>query len=277
VFAVAGYYRGATQLVGLVVGTVLAILIAPALGRGLETLVSSLSGASGLTARFLSIALAGAAIITLVSVAIGVAMRRLVRARPAWKSRDRSAGAALGSIEGLLVAMLLLWVPLALEPVARAAASSSDPAAAPDPVTQRILSAAAGVRSSTIGSLAAATNPVEGSELLGMASDFATISRDEKAMDRFMRTDVMQKIQSMPSVNEAIDMLERDPELRKLYEGGVSVDGIRRILDNPTVLKVMDSTRVIKDLTPLTGDLQKAIKESRSPDAPASSPRPAPK
>lgn len=261
VFAALGFVRGVARVAGLVVATFVAILIAPALGRGLEGLVASMTGTGGLRARLIAIMVAGLVVIVVVSVAVNFAMKAWVKRQPGVKRWDRWAGLGLGGLEGLLIALLVVWVPLTLEPVAKAIVESGGG----DDTTRRILSAAEGVRGSALGGIATSTNPLAENDLMKLAGDFAVISRDQAKLERFMATDAMKRIQALPSINQAIDMIEKDPELRQLTEGGrgVSVQAIFKILDNPTVLKVLDQTTVVADLTPLAGDLQAAVKQTR--------------
>lgn len=293
-FALAGWARGGTQIAGLVLGTILAILLAPRLGHLVETPVGNLFSTGGLAARFIAIALLGLAIITITTIGLWLAIRRWAKSDERVRHWDKRVGVGIGALEGLLVALLLLWVPLALEPVARARIAASAehatepgdaPAAhargrhgAPDALSAGIVGAAERIRGSAVGGLAAATNPVAGSEIMHLAEDFAAISQDQAAMERFLQTDVMKRIQALESVNKAIDMLERDPELRRFSDGeGVTVAGLMRILENRTILKVLDTTSVVSDLTPMAADLQAAIQRSKAPprSGPAPPPRPA--
>jgi len=263
---VQGLARGGARVLGLVIAMILALLLCFPLGRAMEGTIASITGTSGLMARFTSIAAMAVFITIAGSLAIGILARRWINKHPEYKKWDRASGACLGLVEGLLMALAALWVPQALEPIAKTQIEQAKQENRPAPaVAQRISDLASSVRGSPLGSVAAATNPVAGSELMNLAGDFSQISHDPAAIDAFMQTDVMKKVQAMPSVTKAIDMLQQDPQLRSIGQrGNVGIDTIRAVLENPTVLKIFDETTIIQDLTPMGDDLRKAIQDVKS-------------
>ncbi len=283
VFGVAqGVLRGAARVLGLVVAMILAMVLCFPLGRLAEGAVAGVLGTSGLLARFASIVSMALIVTIVVSLAISIPARRWMKKHPEWKKWDRIAGAGLGLVEGLLLVLALLWIPQALEPIAKTQIEDAQQESRPaPPLAQRIADLATSVRSSPLGGVAAATNPVAGSELMNFAGDFSQISHDPEAIDAFMQTDVMKKVQAMPSVVQAIDMLEKDPQLNAIgRRGGLSVGMLREVLENPTVLKVFDETTIINDLAPMADDLRKAIQDVKSRSARTANPpvpRPPPK
>lgn len=263
-----GLWRGGAELVGIVSGLVLAVPIAVPVGRAMEGVTAALAGTSGLTNRLISIGIV-AALVTLIGGLAGrFAAKRVRRAWPGYKRWDPYLGAVLGAAEGCLLALVLMWAPLALEPVARA--QMTDPDAGGEPRAPSfpalgVAKAADLVRASSLGPLAQATNPVAASDLLALAADFAAISRDPDAMDYFLATPVMQRIQDLPSIHEARRILEADPELASMFGAdGVSADAIRALMESPTVLRAFDETTVISDLRPLQHDLVAAIRAARA-------------
>ncbi len=294
--ALQGLWRGASGLAGLVAGLALAALLAPTLGRWTEGLVASVAGTSGIANRFASIGVSALLVVVATSIGAGFGVRRLVKARPGWKRWDPIAGAAFGAAEGVFLALLLLWAPLALEPIARsqmesAAGASGTPAPsriatadhdlapeAPAPagnaVSTGVVSFATRVRESVVGGLAQATNPIRGSRVLTLASDFVAVSADPGAIDHFRNSDVIRRIADMPSVLAALDMCRADPDLRRIVEGGrMSHASLADIMQNETILRILDETTIVDDLTPLAPAIAEAIvsAKARVGEAPARS------
>jgi hypothetical protein len=275
-----GLWRGATELAGLVIGMVLAALLAAPIGRLLEGLTSAAAGTTGLTNRFASIAAAALLITILCTLAFGLITRRFLKNHQAWKRWDSPAGAALGAIEGSILAMLVFWVPLALAPVAKsqleAAATRQQPQHAADndannepdssqALASSIVQFSQAVESSSMGAVAQATNPVPGTQIMVLASDFAEVTRDPAAMDHLLNSPVLKEIQEMPSLVRAMERIREDPQLSQLVDSrGVSVDTIRTVLASNVFLDILDSTSVIADLMPKAEQLATAIAEAKA-------------
>lgn len=279
-----GLWRGASELAGLLVGSVLAIALAPPIARGVEAPIGAAFGTTGLVNRFAAIALIGGVIIIAVGSVGGVVARRLMRDRPHWRRWDRYLGGAFGVVEGLVLGLMVLWVPLALEPIAESRlartewddyAQTDSPPAPPPPGARAVLRMAREVRESVLGGVAQATNPVPGSDLLALAADFAAVSRDPAAMDHLMSSPVMEEIQAMPSVVKSLELMRADDEVRAVIEGGrgVTADFLRTLVTSPTVLRVFDETTVVDDLTPQAERLRRAIREAKAVIAAAPPPR----
>lgn len=274
VFACAaqGLWRGAAEIAGLLIGTLVALLLAPPLGRALEGVFSSALGATGVQNRLLSVAITFAGILIIVTVGAGFGASRLLKTRPQWARWNRWAGGALGLFEGGLLAMAVLWVPLAMEPVAQARVAADREAAEAEGGTAKPNAAAAGVvafakavRQSPLGGLAEATNPVQGSLILSMAEDYATISRDREALAAFVNSPVMQRIKELPSVKSAIERLKADPKLKEMFStsSAVSPGTLLDIMKSQAVLDVLDGGTVVSDLTPLVGEIAEAMKAAK--------------
>lgn len=268
-----GLWRGAAEALGMLVGSVLALLLAPAIGRGLEGAIGGMLGTTGMLARVLSIGLVGVVIIAVVGIGGGQLIKRAIRERPAWKRWNSLSGAALGLVEGVILAMGLMWAVLALEPIAaNQVAAAQDPLSADEtgartranPMAERLVKIAGDVHESSLGGLAETTNPIEGSRLLSIMQDFAAISRDPEAVRAFVDSDVMKQIAELPSIQRAKELIDQDPQLGSLATAqGVNVSTIRLILESPTLLRILDETRVVEDVTPLAGRLEEAIRQAR--------------
>lgn len=269
-----GLWRGATELVGLVVGMLLAAVLARPIGAALDGIPAAIFGTTGLTNRLLSIAVTGLVIVSVCGVGLSIVAKRQMKKHPAWRAFDPYVGAALGLAEGSLLAMFLLWTPLALEPIAaarlesdRAAAigDGESPEAYENPVARAVLSLSGRVRDSGIGGFAEETNPFSNSRWLTLASDFAAVCRDPAAYGRLMNSHAMQRLRNLPSITAAMNEVQQDGELTELFKTrGVSTGTIRAVMDSPTILHVLDTTTAASDLAPLADDLIAAIREAKT-------------
>jgi hypothetical protein len=267
---VQGLWRGAAELVGLVVATVVALALSPPIGRGLEGAFAGMLGTGGVLNRMISIGIVALLIIVIGSAGLGILARRQMKRHEAWLRWDSYAGGALGLVEGVLLGMAVLWTGLALEPIAAGQLAAAEPTpesepAPPNPVAERLVKFAGDVRSSALGPVAAATNPIEGARILALSQAFAAISRDEEAFNAFMSTDVMQTIRALPSVQTALERIKADPSLMALYEQqGVTPQMLSEVLQSPTVLDIFDRTTILSDLKPMGEPLAKAIEEAKA-------------
>jgi hypothetical protein len=268
---VQGLWRGAGELVGFVSSTLLAMLLAPSIGRIFEGPIGGLFGTSGILGRTISIALVGIVIIAAGTIAIGIAAKRFIKKRPNLERWNAYAGAGLGLIEGTLVGMAVLWGALALEPIAanEVAAANQNAAfaepAQPSAVSKGVAAFADRIRGSALGGIAEATNPIEGGRLLILCNDFVSVARDETAFDYFVNTPVMKEIKELPSLNKALDRVRADPQLSALFnDQEVSTASVRTVLESKTILDIFDHTTVISDLSPKMDDLVRAIADAKS-------------
>lgn len=265
--ALQGLWRGAAELVGLLAGTLVAILAAPSLGRACEGLVSSVVGTGGLVNRFLAIAAAGGLIIAGVTIAVSVVARRVL-GRSSWlEGSNRLLGMGLGAAEGIIIALAVLWIPLTLEPVAaaRLAEQELEGAGGRKGVPGAVMAWADAVRGSALGGVARGSNPIGDSKVLKICRDFAAVSRSDKAMAVFLDSDVMTHVRKTPSVEQAMAIAREDPALAPLLEGrGVSASMLREIMESPAVLRILDETTLLSDVGPMTGGLEEALRKAKA-------------
>jgi hypothetical protein len=265
-----GLWRGAAELVGLVVSTIFAVALAPALGRGFEGLFRGLFGTTGVLNRTISIAVVGLLIIVAGTTLLSIGARRFVKQRPELARVNKYAGAGMGLVEGTILGMAVLWTVLALEPIAAGQLTSQPSYVVPDegdkanPVAKGLVSFADKVRDSALGGMAQATNPIEGARLLSLCNDFVAVARDEAAFDSFMQSPVMQEIKELPSMQAAMDRVKADPELANLVKDDLTADAVRTVLGSKTILDIFDHTTVVSDLTPRMDALIQAIAEAKA-------------
>lgn len=262
-----GLWRGAAELIGIVAGMIVGMLLCRPIGRMLEPALASITRTSGLSARLLSVALAAVAISALVAVVIGVISKRFLKKQPQLVGADKFAGGGIGLVEGCFLGLIVLWVPLAMEPVARGQIGQSDPEAegrATNPVAEAVVNFAEQVKESSLGGVAESTNPMEGAKIFALTGDFALVMRHRRAREHFVNSDAMRKIRETPSVREAIATLEQDPELGAMIRAGnYGPEFVRGVLTSRSLVEALDGTTIVRDLTPIVGEIEKALQEAK--------------
>lgn len=292
-----GLWRGASQILGVLVGMLVAAALCQPLGRACEGLIASIAGTTGLTNRFVSVGVAALVLAAIVAAGASWGLKQLWKSRQhAWMKWDHLLGGGVGLVEGVVLSLVVLWTPIMLEPIASAQASLAPQTidASRPALARRVADWAAAVRASPLGGLAAATNPAASSPTLQLLEDFIAVARDPEAMERFLNSEPLQRLKNTPSVGEAVRRLEADPELEALLTGSppngtpdaaatqhttsddatpgppITGETIRAILSSNTLLKVLDETTVVEDLAPMTGDIGNALREAKAIISPKS-------
>jgi hypothetical protein len=284
--AVNGYWFGASKVAAVFGGLIAAAILAAPLGRGIEGMFTGVLGTTGLTNRMISIVITGLIVIAAVTAGLQVVIKKWMAARPHLRPYDRPLGACLGVFEGTLLGFLMIWSLLSLEPVAATgvAAAHSSPDAVPNPAAERVVAVAESARESFIGRIADAVNPMKNMRLMTLFQRVLVVLNDPKARDAFVKHEAIVGIQERPSVKQAMEMLKQDPAVMEIIKNqqGITGEDLRRILDSPTVLKIVDETPLITDVGPMTDQIEKAINFAyehagkKSADAPAPEPAPEP-
>lgn len=262
-----GLWRGATELIGIVGGMIVGVLLCRPIGRLLEPALASITHTAGLSARLLSVGLAAVVVSACVALVIGVVAKRMMKSRPQLAGADKMAGGGVGLIQGGFLGLIILWIPLALEPVARgqlADRATDGEVRAANPVAEQVVSFAEKVKRSILGTLAENTNPMEGARIFALAGDFALVMRHKQARDHFLNSGPMRTIRETPSFVDAISRLEQDPELGVMIRAGeYGPDFLRRVFTSRSLVDVLDQTTVVRDLTPLVGGIETALQEAK--------------
>jgi hypothetical protein len=263
---VAGLRRGGAEILGWLAGLVLAALLAPPMGRSIEGAFAGVLGTGGLLNRMVSIGACGVLIAVCVGAGAAAITSRWTRSRPELARWDAWAGAAFGLLYGVTLALIGLWIPLAAAPIAQAQLRAQEEGGrSAGPFARPLVRLSERIRASGVGGLAGATNPLPGTDLFALAADFAEVSRHPGAMEHFMSSDVMRRVNELASLRQAFDMVRADPELTGMFEKqGVTVEGLVRALNSPTLLRVLDETTIAADLGPLGGEMAAAIRSSRA-------------
>ena len=151
--------------------------------------------------------------------------------------------------------MVVLWVPLAVRPVANMRATmdrelamtqgmtQEEASKAVGPLARRVLEIAEDVEKSTVGSVAQSTNPIEDAGAISLAEDFIAVTRDPEAMEKLAKTEVWQRFMNLQSMQQARQLMEQDVTLKPIIESkGVSIDAIRELLesDRPEARQALD-------------------------------------
>jgi len=263
---VQGLWRGAAELIGIVAGMIVGVLLCRPIGRMLEPVLASMTQTSGLTARLISVGLAALVISAGAAVVIGVISKRLMKKRPELANADKFAGGGIGLVQGCFLGLIVLWVPLAMEPVARGQMSDSPTGekAPANPVAEAVVSFAEQVKGSSLGGVAESTNPMEGAKFFALSSDFSIVMRHRRARDHFVNSEAMRALSETPSFQEAIARLEKDPELGAMIRAGdYGPEFIRGVLTSRALMDVLDKTSVVKDLTPQVGEIERALQAAK--------------
>ncbi len=287
-----GLWRGASQVLGVLVGMLAAAALAQPLARACEGFVASIAGTTGLSNRFISVGLAALFVAAIVAAGASWSLKRFWTSRPhAWMKWDHLLGGGVGLVEGVVLSLVVLWTPIMLEPIASAHASLAPQTvdASRPALARRLVDWAAAVRASPLGGFAIATNPAASSPTLHLLEDFIAVARDPDAMQHFLNSEPIQRLRHLPSVGDAVRRLEADPQLEALLtasplgetpsadrvpgatldDGGhpappITGETIRAILSSNTLLNVLDETTVVEDLAPMAGDIATALREAKA-------------
>ncbi|MBS0192185.1 MAG: CvpA family protein [Phycisphaerales bacterium] len=266
VCVIQGLWRGAAELVGLVIGMVLGVALCRPLGRLFEPLFAGIAGTRGLSSRLLSTGIAAVFVSIIAAGIIGFAAKRMMKKRPELAGADKLAGGGLGLIEGCFLGLVLLWVPLAMEPVARGQLNTGDSSGKDkaNPVAAAVVQFAEEVKSSSLGNVAERTNPIEGSRVFSLAADFAIVMRNPRAREHFVTSPAMKALRETPSLQSAIAKLEQDPELGALIRAGdYGPDFLKSVFTSRGLVDVLDNTTIVRDLTPQVGAIESALQEAK--------------
>jgi len=259
IVTVNGYWIGGLRIAGLLAGLLAAALVAVPLGRGVEGLIGTVIGTTGLTNRFISIAVVAVVTIIAVAIASQVALSRVKDKLGPWTRHDRAIGAGLGLAEGGLLGFLMLWAVFSREPVAVTSLSGQER----NPISEGVLAAADSARRSVVGRAADAMNPFDEMRMITLFKNALIVLNDPGASAAFVNHPAVEAIRNRESVQQAMATLSADPEIGLILESGeMSADQLRVVLDSDAVLSILDDGRLVADLRPMIGDLSAALDEA---------------
>jgi hypothetical protein len=263
-----GWSRGLTGTLSVLAAMLIAILLARPIGGAMSGAMSAITGSTGILNRVASVGAGGLVIFVIISIAISIPLQRLIKRNPSIQRVDRVGGLALGLVEGVILALGFVWTPLALEPIASmqtadGATTIDGKQMPPNPLAERVIWLANKSRESAIGRSVGAINPVASARPLTMANDFLHLAQDERALQRFNESTEAENLRSLQSVQQAMEILESDQDLmQRIQEEGASPDVVRDLLESPTVLRILDETTILSDLTRSMESLQLAMNDA---------------
>lgn len=265
--ALNGYRVGGLKVVAAVLGLVIGAVLALPAGRACEGLVGRGLGLTGLTNRLASIVVAGILLAILAAFLLDLLIGRRLRRKPAVARLDKWVGSGLGMAQGVLIALVLLWGILTLEPVANARiAMASDGANAgqADPTASRIVSLARVIRASTVGRIADAANPLAEARIVTLPGKCLAMLNDPVALDSFNNHPAIKRVAERPVVKEVVKVLAEDPQISEILksEENLSRGDLAVILGSPRLLEVLDHGNVMAELSPIADDIEEAVNQA---------------
>lgn len=264
---------GAIEISAILLSTVLALFTARPLGRLIEPGIAAMTGLGGLLNRAVCFAIIAIATIALGGMCGRLIVRALIPDSSKWRSRNSLIGGLLGALEGFCLWLGLVWVILALQPVAQARLSV-EPGAPPararyirerEPISAAIVSIAQSINDARFGKAAEETNPVPSLQLLMLAEAFSHVSRDDYAMRWFLDSKVMRDIRALPSYNRAVTLASGDSRLTEFFsKEGVPAQLLVELIRNQTIVEIIDTTTIAADLKPFAQRLEMTIHDARA-------------
>ncbi len=261
-----GYWLGASRIAAVFGGLFAAALVAVPLGRALESALGGIFGTTGLTNRLVSVLIVVVLIVSLIAFVLQLVIRKWLKGHPKLVLYDRPAGAGLGLLEGALMGVIMMWAVMSMEPIAATGvtASHAHVDAAPNPVAERVLEASQSMRESVVGRAADSVNPLKNLRLFTLFQKVLVVLNDPAAREAFVNHEAIVGIQSRPSVQQAVALLQEDEELVAIIDGesGITAAALRRLLDSDVLLRIFDDTGIVEDLRPMTKELERAIEDA---------------
>jgi uncharacterized membrane protein required for colicin V production len=267
-----GLWRGSSDIAGMLVGTLFAVVLARPLAPAFEGITGSIFGVSGLANRLAATFTAGTIVLLVVAAVVSTLLRKLIKSQPAWARWDPYAGATVGAIEGAILALAVMWVPVALRPVAAAQIAQAKADALIDPANgsgqaspqaRFVVSAADAIENSALAGVAEATNPVKGTRLISVSGDMLEVLHNDAMRQHFLESEVMRQVDTMESVKHALEIIQADTELMKVLDDGASEDAVRTLFNSDTVMRAIDKTGVVSELADMAPRIADAIEAAR--------------
>ncbi len=266
-----GYRTGAIRALASVGGVVAAIYFAPQWAPQVETFLAEKLSLSGLLNRGVSLGLVGLAIIIAV-VLIGRLLCRL------FLSKDgRGPINGLNSWGGLLVMggeaaigiALLLGGILTVSPEKEDLPPLPESATLQERFNYQVDVVAAETRSGAIGDVLDKHNPFvkfpQLNKLKEIQQTFRTIS-DPAAIKQVVTHQRMKELQDAPAVQTAINKLEADEEIQKIFGSAEPMDRekMMTLLNSQVVLELLDEPAFVREASKIIEQLNLVDEQSTS-------------
>lgn len=251
--AFGGYRAGAASILALIVGFAVAITYAPAIGLAQEWRLSQTLGTTGLTNRFLSIAIAGLLIGTFVVCIVTWLLRRVFDRRPQLATLNRWIGFGFGAAEGVVAMVFFLGGMLVIEPIEREVGKHRD---ANDVRGQRVsrfvLATTDLTRESQLGPTIAAYNPFVRIPSLNKVEQIqrsVQVLGDPAQIHQLLEHPSIQELQQRPEMRHAMEQLRSDAELNEILQSPrpMSPEAVMTLMNHPAVLDLIDQPGFVEE------------------------------
>ncbi|TWT91291.1 CvpA family protein [Stieleria varia] len=245
--ALSGFRVGVARLFSCVLGFALAYRFAPGLGTTYEYQFSRVLETSGLTNRFLSIAVIGIVISALVCFLSHKIITRFMERRRNWAVADRYVGCITGLGQAAFATLLLLGGILYLEPMMPTQADGVEPNAA----NRWVVNLADNTRTSKVGPIVKQYNPFEYFDVLrqvGTTQKAVRVLSDPQNLRRMIDDPSIRQLQEEPEFQLAMQNLLADPEIKEILQSGQPIDRATalRLMSNPAIKDMVDQKDFMK-------------------------------
>lgn len=259
-----GYRTGGLKVMAGLSGLVVGGLLALPVGQACEGLVGRACGLSGLVGRMASIAAAGVLMAVAAAFLADFLVGRKLRRKPALARYDKWLGSGLGLVQGTLLALVVFWGILILEPVASARlamASEGFAQAEPDPAASHVVGLVQLARGSFAGRIADAANPLAETRFVTLPKKCLVMLNDPVALKAFNNHPAIQRVRERPVVRKTVEALAADPQISAMLQAdeGLSHRDLLVILSSPKLLEILDATNVLAELAPIADEIEEAL------------------
>jgi len=243
--AATGFSLGATGLLQTLAALALAVWLAPLGAPFIEDRFATWFGTSGLTNRFLCVALLAVTISLVVTVVGSLLSRVLVSRRRKRQYFDRHLGLALGAAEGGVVVLLLLGGVVTFDAVLERRGDAGVDGRPQNRYAAAIGTVAEETRGSVLGPIVRRYNPLRRVPMLRdvprIPDTVATLS-EPRNLDRLLEHPDIVALRSDPEFQSAIDRLRDDPQIQQLLQqpGRLDREGVMTLMNHPVVLEIVD-------------------------------------
>lgn len=242
----AGFRSGASTMLAGLVAIGAAIALAPAIGVAQEWRFSEWFGTTGLTNRLISVVTVGVLISIVVTSVLLIIAGRVLASRPRAAAINRWLGFLVGGVEGIAVVTIFLGGLLVLEPIEQQRADQRDRLDERGRLVSRlILDVSGAIHDSAIGPQLVANNPFTTIPQLNRIEEVqqtAIVLSDPEQIDHLLHHPAIERLQQRPEMRQAVDRLNRDPEIQQILQSGQRLDrdAALTLMNHPVVLDLID-------------------------------------
>ena len=259
--ALNGYWMGAAKITATLLGMLLAVPLATPVGRMLEGLCTALFGSTGLMNRMIGVGVGAFVVILVVGTALTFPLKSWLKKHPGWRKADRLAGCLLGTLEGGMLGVFIIWAVLVIEPIAArhlAEVEASHGQIEANQGARWIARTAAAVRESAVGRAVRVANPLKEMRIFRFFDEAQTVLNDRQLRERFVNHPNMKAIAEMPALKKAQELLVANAEIVNI-DDGLSDEELRTLLQDPRFLDILDETNLLAELGPIAYQIQEAF------------------